>query len=441
MKLEVFRVLLSCILVIDRLFRRSAYGFETVSVSIAASNLSLLICWVTQHNKIFSILFCCCLNWLNHVFLTHSQVACRCSELVWFFFQFTINLILTLHSETIKILLFVLSVSYSEMQCAIMITAKSTELTGRGSNITLICCWNVMKSLFLSKTVYDNTLEMIHAQNLALSGFNNVSWWGPCWTLTYLFTSEIVILQKAQGILLHIILCCLQLSIIMIAYQCSNSSHEMLTKLFWRCHTTMNVSRIPCNYECMFTLQASDSVGFSFTPDCLCSEWSLNNLAIFLHASLILSLSHCLFVSDHDVLSGPAWPLIIHVLIYDRVIATTGHVLMWSRHVTSVVLYLISIELNQMNPHHSQCLNHHVNAIESELSLNELTNLNRQTPEETTWSSAVLWWIYSWLWLLMFSHVEHIILDDSYLKCDWLSSNEFLEASSLVTSCDACLTS
>jgi len=32
-----------------------------------------------------------------------------------------------------------------------------------------------MKSLFLSKTVYDNTLEMIHAQNLALSGFNNVS--------------------------------------------------------------------------------------------------------------------------------------------------------------------------------------------------------------------------------------------------------------------------
>ena len=107
MKLEVFRILLLCILMIDRSFRRSAYGFETVSVSIAALNLSLPICWVTQHNKIFSILFCCCLNWLNHVFLTRSQVACRCSELVWFFFQFTINLILTLHSETIKILLFV----------------------------------------------------------------------------------------------------------------------------------------------------------------------------------------------------------------------------------------------------------------------------------------------------------------------------------------------
>jgi len=52
--------------------------------------------------------------------------------------------------------------------------------------------------------------------------------------------------------------------------------------------------------------------------------------------------------------------------------------------VTFVVLYLISIELNQMNPHCSQCLNHCVNAIESELSLNELTNLNRQAPEETT---------------------------------------------------------
>jgi len=91
-----------------------------------------------------------------------------------------------------------------------------------------------------------------------------------------------------------------------------------------RCHTTMNVSRISCNYECMFTLQASDSVGFSFTPDHLCSEQSLNNLVIFLHASFILSLSHCLFVSDHGVLSGPAWPLIIHTLIYDRVIATTG---------------------------------------------------------------------------------------------------------------------
>jgi len=92
----------------------------------------------------------------------------------------------------------------------------------------------------------------------------------------------------------------------------------------WRRHTTMNVSRIPCNYECMFTLQASDSVGFSFTSDHLCSEQSLNNLVIFLHAFLILTLSHCLFVSDHGVLSGSAWPLIIHTLIYDRVIATTG---------------------------------------------------------------------------------------------------------------------
>ncbi len=95
-------------------------------------------------------------------------------------------------------------------------------------------------------------------------------------------------------------------------------------KTVWRCHTTMNVSRISCNYECMFTLWASDSVGFSFTSDCLCSEQSLNNLVIFLHASFILSLSHCLFVSDHGVLSGSAWPLIIHVLIYDRVITTTN---------------------------------------------------------------------------------------------------------------------
>ncbi len=92
----------------------------------------------------------------------------------------------------------------------------------------------------------------------------------------------------------------------------------------WRRHTTMDVSRISCNYECMFTLWASDSIGFSFTPDHLCSEQSLNNLVIFLHASFILSLSHCLFVFDQGVLSGPAWPLIIHVLIYDRVITTTG---------------------------------------------------------------------------------------------------------------------
>ena len=109
MKLEVFRILESCVLAIDRLFSVLMYEFATELMSIAASMLSLLICWVTQSNKIFRITFCWSLNWLNHVFLMHLQVACRCSELIWFFFWFIINTELTQHSETIKILLFIFS--------------------------------------------------------------------------------------------------------------------------------------------------------------------------------------------------------------------------------------------------------------------------------------------------------------------------------------------
>jgi hypothetical protein len=90
-----------------------------------------------------------------------------------------------------------------------------------------------------------------------------------------------------------------------------------------KCHITKAISRISHNHECMVTLRAFSSVSLSFTLNCLHSEWSFNNLVIFLHSSLILLLSHCLFVSDHDVLSGSVWSLIIHVLRYDMIIATT----------------------------------------------------------------------------------------------------------------------
>ncbi len=94
-------------------------------------------------------------------------------------------------------------------------------------------------------------------------------------------------------------------------------------KIVQKCYITKAINRISHNHECMITLQAFDSVGLSFTLNHLHFEWSFNNLVIFLHSSLILSLSHCLFVSDHDVLLGSVWSLIIHTLRYDMVITTT----------------------------------------------------------------------------------------------------------------------
>jgi len=91
-----------------------------------------------------------------------------------------------------------------------------------------------------------------------------------------------------------------------------------------KCHITKAINRIPQNHECMVTLRAFSSVSLLFTSDHLHSEWSFNNLVIFLHSSLILSLSHCLFVSDHDMLLGSVWSFKIHVLRYDMIIATTG---------------------------------------------------------------------------------------------------------------------
>ena len=94
-------------------------------------------------------------------------------------------------------------------------------------------------------------------------------------------------------------------------------------KIVQKCHITKTISRISHNHECMVTLRAFDSVSLSFTLNCLHFEWSLNNLVIFLHSFFILSLSHCLFVSNHDMLSGPVWSFIIYALRYDMVIATT----------------------------------------------------------------------------------------------------------------------
>jgi len=91
-----------------------------------------------------------------------------------------------------------------------------------------------------------------------------------------------------------------------------------------KCHIIKAINRISHNHKCMITLWAFSSVSLSFTLSYLHSEWSFNNLVIFLHLSLILLLNHCLFVSDHDVLSGPAWSLIIYALRYDMIIATTG---------------------------------------------------------------------------------------------------------------------
>jgi len=94
-------------------------------------------------------------------------------------------------------------------------------------------------------------------------------------------------------------------------------------RIVQRCYITKTISRILCNHECMITLWAFSSVNLLFTFNHIYFRWSSNNLVIFFHVSFILLLSHCLFVSDHDVLSDSVWSLIIHVLIYDKVIATT----------------------------------------------------------------------------------------------------------------------
>jgi len=115
-----------------------------------------------------------------------------------------------------------------------------------------------------------------------------------------------------------------------------------------KCHITKAISRISHNHECMITLQAFDSVSLSFTLNHLHPEWSLNNLVIFLHSSSILSLSHCLFVSDHDVLLGSAWSFIIHVLRYDMIIATTGlcFKMKWVSDLYDALLYKYQVDSN-----------------------------------------------------------------------------------------------
>jgi hypothetical protein len=55
------------------------------------------------------------------------------------------------------------------------LSMKSTELTDRKLNIVLVCDWNVMQFLLLTKTVFDNILKMICAQSLVLNDFKDVS--------------------------------------------------------------------------------------------------------------------------------------------------------------------------------------------------------------------------------------------------------------------------
>ena len=78
--LKVFCVLVLSVSSIERLFSVLANGFWTVSMSVAASIWSLLICCFTQQSKILSIAFCQFLNWSNHVLLMHCHMTDRCSN-------------------------------------------------------------------------------------------------------------------------------------------------------------------------------------------------------------------------------------------------------------------------------------------------------------------------------------------------------------------------
>ena len=78
--LKVFCVLILNVSSIERLFSVLANGFWTVSMSVAASIWSLLICCFTQQSRILSIAFCQFLNWSNYVLLMHCHMTDRCSN-------------------------------------------------------------------------------------------------------------------------------------------------------------------------------------------------------------------------------------------------------------------------------------------------------------------------------------------------------------------------
>ena len=78
--LKVFCVLILSVLSIERLFSVLANEFWTVSISVAVSIWSLLICCFTQQSKILSIAFCQFLNWSNYVLLICCHITDRCSN-------------------------------------------------------------------------------------------------------------------------------------------------------------------------------------------------------------------------------------------------------------------------------------------------------------------------------------------------------------------------
>ena len=78
--LKVFYIFILSVLSIERLFSVLTNEFWTVSMSVAVSIWSLLICCFTQQSKILSIAFCQFLNWSNYILLICCYITDKCSN-------------------------------------------------------------------------------------------------------------------------------------------------------------------------------------------------------------------------------------------------------------------------------------------------------------------------------------------------------------------------
>jgi hypothetical protein len=171
------------------------------------------------------------------------------------------------------------------------------------------------------------------------------------------------------------------------------------------------------------------------------SEWSFNNLVIFLHSSSH-SVTKSLFVCF--------WPwraLRLCVITYNSCLEIwhdycNNWLMLWdevSGDLCGALPHKYWVDSNDF--HHSQCLNSSVLAIESKLSLDR----SRAWVDMHLREQLKVWLFdvrfYIWLQLLMFSLIRCIMLEGSYLKLNMMVIKRAFKASSLVTSFDACLTS
>ena len=133
------------------------------------------------------------------------------------------------------------------------------------------------------------------------------------WSSTYWFTHKVVLLQQCICIVSDILHCFLHLSVITVLHKFVHLNHCVLSKHIKDIIKLRTLTDYHQLIDSLYIFQAFSAVEISFTSESMWSDIFLICFINFFQVSLILLLSHCLFASGHEVLSGSAKPLMIHV--------------------------------------------------------------------------------------------------------------------------------